>query len=96
MQIKTMNKKIRESKTDMKYVLGELRLKLDHHLRKIGDDTYAFVSCYNVKIHSDFLIPDDDIKEIEEKFLVELNFYEVTYSPENNIIDTWYYFDYGK
>ena len=96
MQIKTMNKRINQTKDDMNYVFGELKLKLNHHLRKVGDSTYAFVNCYNVKIHSDCLISNDDIKAIEEKFLIELNYYDVAYSPEHEITEVWYYFDYVK
>ena len=96
MQIKTMNKRINQTKDEMKYVLAVFRIKLDKHLRTLPTDVYSDLDCYRVTLHANECLSTDDIEHIEEKFMLKIDYYDVEYTPAGLIISVWYYFDYDK
>lgn len=91
-----MNKRINQTKDEMSYVLAEFKIKLDKHLRTLNTNVYSDVDCYKVTLHADECLSTDDIKDIEEKFMLKIDYYDVEYTPANLIIAVWYYFDYVK
>ena len=97
MRIKTMNRKINQNRLEMRQVLGEFRLKLDNYLRSnIQDSCYTDVDCVKVCIKVDGFLSSDDIKGIEENFLLELNKFEECYSHPRHIVAVRYIFDHKK
>lgn len=87
---------IRVTRDEIDFVLAEFKIKLDRHLRTLDTFAYADVSCFKVKVKADDLLCDSVIKEIEEKFLLELNEYEVLHLSDGGIVEVWYYFNYEK
>lgn len=96
MRIKTMNTKINVGKQDISYVLKEFTLKLEKYLMDNYIDAAAHVSCYNVMILPDDLLPQNIIYEIEKSFMLELDEYDVTYTCNGGITEVCYYFSHSK
>lgn len=96
MQIKTINKRIRDTRDEIDFILAEFKIKLDRFLRTLDTFAYADVSCYSVKIRSDDILSVDDIKKIENEFMLELQDYDVTYNSPDFVVEVWYRFDYAK
>ena len=97
MRLKTMNKKINQTKLEMSMVLGEFKIKLDTYLRKNVDFTsYCEVECSSVCITTDDFLTDDEVKDIEDTFLLELSSYQQTFTKGEHLVSVLYIFHHKK
>lgn len=81
----------------MGQILGEFRIKLDTYLRSnIDKSCYTDVDCSKVCIKVYGFLSSEEIKDIEENFLLDLNQFEEIYSPPRHIVAVRYIFDYER
>jgi hypothetical protein len=88
-----MNKKINQTKLEIAQIEGEFSLKLKQFLK---NEFYVDMDYYNVNIKCDRRLSDDEIKNIEDEFLLELDGCEVIFDGDGHFVSVWYNFNHKR
>ena len=97
MRLKTMNKRINQSRFELDMVVCEFELKLRTYLRSnIKHKCYADVYPDKVVVKSDDVLSDDELDTIKNEFFLELENYEELYSPPRHLVCISYNFRHKK